>query len=70
MNPIVGQFIFGFLLFGVGIVLFSVVLYTHNWRRTTEDFPTLARDPKHWAGWICLLLGLFIMVAPILQFIL
>lgn len=70
MNPVVVAVVLGFLIFGVGGTLLCLVINSHNWRRTMEDFYILHRNWKYWAGWACLLLGVLIMVAPILPFIL
>lgn len=70
MNPIVVAVVLGFLLFGTGVALLCHVINSHNWRRNMEDFYVFHRNGKYWVGWVCLLLGVLIMVAPILPFIL
>lgn len=65
MNPIIFQFILGFIILGVGCLLVLHEMFSPAWTRTTKDF----YKKKLWGGLGCALLGALIMMAPIFPFV-
>lgn len=65
MNPVVAQFIVGFVILGVGCLLVFTGMGSPTWSRSVKD---LSRGIL-WGGLTCIFLGALVMIAPILPFI-
>lgn len=65
MNPIILQFIFGFVTLGIGCLLVLHEMYSPTWTRTWKD---LYRG-RFWGGLACAFIGALIMMAPIFPYI-